>query len=109
MTKPRILTEAELAIAREMRAQGIGIHPICQRLRCGARLLTRSLCAIEIGRPPTAKKKPVQSSRDPWTDVPIGSIPKGHPLYEADQEMLRAQRTRPTAVGDPRASSMAWD
>ena len=103
MTKPRILTESEIAVACEMRAQGIGRAPICRHLKCGDKVLSRSLCEIAW---PTPEKHPKPQkpskytpSRDPWTDVPIGQVPKGHPLYEADQEMLRARQTRPTAVG----------
>ena len=128
MTKPRFLTESEIAIAREMHAQGIGRAPICKHLKCGSRVLSRSLREIAWPTAPKPRNK-FTPSRDPVTDYPIGCVPKGHPNYDADQQMRLAKlaagyrlveidgkiewrlvaRPVPTAVGGWRRSSMAWD
>ena len=112
MNPKRILTEDEIAIALEMRAQGKGLRPITQFLKCGRELLYNTLKEREFalvghngGHRPTENN---ESIRDPVTAYPIGQIPKGHPLYEADQQMLRARQTRHRAEGWIR-SSMGWD
>ena len=112
MNATRTLTDEEIAIALEMRAQGKGIQPIARELKCGRTLVYNTL--KEVGDPfvrhngghrPTENN---ESIRDPITAYPIGQIPKGHPLYEADQQMLRARQTRHRAEGWVR-SSMGWD
>jgi hypothetical protein len=113
MNTKRTLTEEEIALALEMRAHGKGIEPIARKLKCGRALVYNTL--KEIGDPfvrhhngrrtPETKE---ENARDPITAYPIGQVPKGHPLYEADQQMLRARQMRHRAEGWIR-SSMGWD
>jgi hypothetical protein len=84
----RTLTDAEIATALELRAQGYGIELIARSLKCGRMLVVKAL--TDAGMPIRRAVAPkAQTCRDPVTSYPIGLVPKGHPLYEADQEMAR--------------------
>ena len=108
--RKRTLTEEEIAIALEMRAQGKGITPISRHLKCGRQRVYNALedRGLSFGRQ-DGRQHGRQHPRDPVTNDPIGTVPKGHPLYEADQEMLRARQKRHRAEGGWLRSSMGWD
>lgn len=108
MIEKRILTPEELAIAAELYATGRGVEPIAKQLKCGRRLLYNALKAsgIEMKR----GLRPIeQLPRDPVSSYPIGKVPRGHPLYEADQQMLRARNRREPVNPWQRRSSIAMD
>lgn len=107
MVEKRILTPEELALAAELYTAGRGVESIARQLKCGRRLLYNAMQAsgMEMKR----GTRPIeQTPRDPVSNYPIGEVPKGHPLYEADQQMLRAS-TRRESVSPWRNSSLAMD
>lgn len=114
----RILTDSEIAIVRQMRAEGSGIIPIAKRLKCGRKVVYRTL--VQIGAelfPPGSKPGPRgaydplpgrQKARDPMTEWEIGTLPRWHPLWEVDQQILRSKKN-PEAPNPWRGSSSLDD
>jgi len=89
----RTFTGEELMLIRKMQAEGKGLQAIRDVLKCGGDTLYRECARVGIKlRRGSRGYRPGQTINlgDPVTNYPIGKVPPGHPLYEADQEMVRA-------------------